>query len=166
MVIGGTAVFVAAGITGIYLFNNKGGGSGAALPSSASTTLQTSDTTTSLTDTSVATDTTTTTATSASSSSYKDGQYSANTTYYVPHGTNTLSATVTIANGSVTAVKVSHDYSDNESGMYIDSFENAIQSAVVGKPISGLSLSRIGGASLTTQAFDDVLATIESNAKA
>lgn len=165
MVIGGTAVFVAAGITGLYLFNNNGSDSGAALPSSVSTTQQssdTSDTTASLADNS----STSTTPTASSSSSYNDGQYTAKTTYYVPHGTNTLSATVTIASGKVTAVKVSHDYSDNESGMYIDSFESAIQEAVVGKTISGLSLSRIGGASLTTQAFDDVIATIESNAKA
>ena len=50
--------------------------------------------------------------------------------------------------------------------MYIDSFVSAVQNAVVGKGVDGLSPSRIGGASLTTQAFDDALATIRTDAKA
>lgn len=166
VVIGGTAVFVAAGITGLYLFNNKGSQAATTLPSQNSTTSQTTDAVTSSSTTASSSDTGAASTPSSSSSTYKDGQYTANTTYYVPHGTNSISATVTVANGTVTAVKVSNDYNDNESGMYIDSFESALQSAVVGKAIDGLSLSRIGGASLTTQAFDEVLATIQNNARA
>ena len=102
-----------------------------------------------------------------STSGYKDGTYKATTSYYVPHGANnSLTASVTVSGGKVSAVTVNNNYSDQESSYYIDSFVSAVQNAVVGKSIDGLSLSRIGGASLTTQAFDDALATIRTDAKA
>ena len=167
MVVGGLAVLVTAGITGLYLFNNDGDEAittATSTPSSSTSQDATASSTSSTAATT--TDTTSTSTTTSTSSSYKDGSYTAKTTYYVPHGTNTISATITVASGKVTAVKVNNDYTDNESGMYIDSFENSIQSAVVGKSIDGLSLSRVGGASLTTEAFDQVLATIQNEAKA
>jgi hypothetical protein len=49
--------------------------------------------------------------------------------------------------------------------MYIDSFDSSIKSVVIGKSLD-MSLSRVGGASLTTHGFEDALATIANQAKA
>jgi hypothetical protein len=68
-------------------------------------------------------------------------------------------------NGVISALKTSHSYGDRESGMYIDSFDSSIKSVVIGKSLD-MSLSRVGGASLTTHGFEDALATIANQAKA
>lgn len=168
MIVGSTAVLIAAGVTGTWLF-----GKSDATASSTTTTSAAADQSTpsqaAATSTTSTTDTSTTSAVSSSttsSTSYKDGTYKTTANYYVPHGTNSLTASVTVSGGKVTAVSISNDYTDQESGMYIDSFMSSIQSAVVGKSVDGLSLSRIGGASLTTQAFDNALAKIRTDAKA
>ena len=60
-----------------------------------------------------------------------------------------------------------HDYQDHESQMYVSSFDDYISGKVVGKNISTLtSLSRVGGASLTTEGFDQAIQTIAAQAKA
>ena len=98
-------------------------------------------------------------------SGYKDGTYTASSRYHVPHGgTNTMSATVTIASGRITAVKTNDTYTDGESAMYVDSFDTSANSSVVGTSLANASFSRIGGASLTTSAFDSVLDTIRTQA--
>lgn len=162
MVVGSTAILISAGITGVWLFNKSD-----TSRSTSATTNSTKAQISSSTDNSAATTTdSVTSSASASSTSYKDGTYTTTISYTVPHGySNSVTASITISNGVVTATDVDNDYSDNESGMYIDSFNAAIKSAIVGQSIDGLSPSRIGGASLTTQAFDDALTTIRSNAK-
>lgn len=84
----------------------------------------------------------------------------------VPHsGHNSLSATITVAGGTITAVTVNNNYSDHESGMYVSDFESAILSSVKGQSLANVSVSRVGGASLTSEAFNSVLDTIRSDAK-
>lgn len=156
MAVGGGVVTALAVITGIYLFGGNESSTGSN-PQSAVSSANTSDTAASAADSQVA---------ATSTTSFKDGTYSASVDYFVPHGSNTLTANVTIKDGKITAVTANDKYSDNESAMYIDSFENTLQSSVVGRDIGALSLSRIGGASLTTQAFNDALNTIRNNAKA
>ncbi len=97
---------------------------------------------------------------SQTTSSYKDGTYKASTSYRVPHGTNSIEATVSIKDGVIESVDVTDDYSDRESSMYISSFESKVQSVVKGKSISSISVGRIGGASLTSSAFENVLSDI------
>jgi len=48
--------------------------------------------------------------------------------------------------------------------MYISRLESALKDTVPGQDLASLSPSRIGGASLTTYAFDQVLDTIRSQA--
>ena len=55
-----------------------------------------------------------------------------------------------------------HNYSDRKSAMYIQSFNSEVQSEVVGQKLSNVSPTRIGGASLTSQGFYDVLANIST----
>ncbi len=102
---------------------------------------------------------------SSSSSTTKDGTYKASANYYVPRGFNTITVSVSVKGGAVTKVSTSHDYSDRESGMYTDSFDSSISSKAVGQKIDGLSLSRVGGASLTTEAFDEAISQIANQAK-
>lgn len=168
MIVGSTAVLVAAGITGLWLFGKTDATTTSATTSGTTAASSEGTVTTATASTpNAVTSATSTSSGTTSTSGYKDGTYKASTSYYVPHGaTNSLTASVTISGGKVTTVTVNNNYSDQESAMYIDSFESAIKSAVVGHSINGLSLSRIGGASLTTQAFDDALATIRTDAKA
>jgi hypothetical protein len=85
----------------------------------------------------------------------------------VPHGgSNSVSATLTISGGKITAVTTNDNYTDNESAMYVDSFESNVSSATVGTSLADASFSRIGGASLTTEGFNRVLDTIRSQATA
>lgn len=168
--IGSIAVIATAGIGGFLLATSNnmstpsitGSVSQATTPSAVSATTSATDasSTTSSSDSPGSSSTSTT-------SSYKDGTYTASSLYYVPHGgTNSLSATLTVSGGNITAVSTNNTYSDNESGMYIDSFKSSVSSAAVGSSLASASFSRIGGASLTTQAFDSVLDQIRSQATA
>lgn len=69
-------------------------------------------------------------------------------------------------NGKITAVTTKNSYSDHESGRYVDSFESSFSSDATGESLASYSPSRIGGASLTTHAFADVLDQIRSDAAA
>lgn len=106
--------------------------------------------------------------TSNTSSGYKNGSYKATASYSVPRNyTNDITVDLVVKDGVISSLKVNDTYSDRESQMYIDSFESSIQSTVVGKPLdSAQSLSRVGGASLTTYGFDDAIQQIINNAKA
>jgi|JI10StandDraft_1071094.scaffolds.fasta_scaffold366592_2 uncharacterized protein with FMN-binding domain len=172
IIVGALSIASIVGAAGFVLTHTKPTATpSAANPATSQTAIK--ETTSQSTDTAAATaDTTTNTSTttnsSASSSGYKDGTYSASASYTVPHGySNDLLVKLTVANGVVSSVSTDNTYSDRESQMYVDSFEREIKSAVVGKSLSSLtSLSRVGGASLTTYAFDDALATIANQAKA
>lgn len=111
---------------------------------------------------------TTSSSPSASSvgSGYKNGTYTATVSYSVPKGaTNQIAVQATISDGKITAVSSKDTFSDRESGDYIDSFESSLKADVVGQPLSGFSASRIGGASLTTYAFEEAIQKIATQAK-
>lgn len=162
--IGSIAVIATAGIGGLLLATSNDT-IPATTPISSSvtpTTTSTSSTSSSTSDTSSSSSTT-----SSSTATYKDGAYTASATYSVPHGgSNSISATVTVAGGNITAVTTHDNYTDGESAMYIDSFESRVSSTVVGTSLADASFSRIGGASLTTVGFNNVLDTIRSQATA
>ena len=160
VVIGSVALLASAGVGGYALFATKDSTSGTTTGTSSQTSSTSTNTATTSTDT-------TSTSSSTSSSSYKDGTYTASVSYSVPHGaSNTLAATVTVSSGKITAVSTNDNYSDNESGRYIQEFESALSSTVVGTDLSSASFSRIGGASLTTKAFNQALDTIITQATA
>jgi uncharacterized protein with FMN-binding domain len=94
----------------------------------------------------------------------KDGIYTASASYYVPRGSNTISVNITIKNDIITAVTSDDKYSDGTSAEYIDSFKSELSSAVVGKSITGLNISRVGGASLTSDGFNKTLDIIRTDA--
>ncbi len=99
-----------------------------------------------------------------SSTAYNNGSYTASQSYVIGRGTSTVSATVTVENDVITVVRFANIVGDPESREYIGAFEGAIQPKVVGKRLADVSVSRVGGASLTTNAFTQVITKIENQA--
>jgi uncharacterized protein with FMN-binding domain len=171
-VIGGLAVAIVIGVGSFLAFT------GVTAKPSGSLTSSTSSSTTSQVATQPTTATTTTTPTTTTAQTttptptvvtlaYKNGTYDATSSYYVPGGQNSLSVTLTISGDKVTAVKTSSTVDSYESQRYVDRFNANISSAVVGTSLSdSANQSRVGGASLTTSAFDDAITQIMNNAKA
>lgn len=161
-VVGTVAILGTAGVVGALLFTQQdtsttGTATTTSQSSSSSSNSNSSDSSSSSTDSS----------TTTTSGSYKDGTYKATGTYSVPHGdTNSIGVTVTISSGKIASVTTDNSYTDRESGMYIQNFESSVSGVVVGQSIGSTSFSRIGGASLTSSAFYDALATIATQAQA
>jgi hypothetical protein len=59
--------------------------------------------------------------------------------------------------GVITAVTATMKSGDHESKQYINRFNSAARSQIIGKKVSSLSLSAVGGASDTTDAFMQVV---------
>jgi cytoskeletal protein RodZ len=102
---------------------------------------------------------------STPSTKYKDGTYKSSASYRVPGDRESIDVSVTIKNDIVTAVQDNHSGSNGESASYQDSFESSVSQSVVGKKIDSVSLSRVGGASLTTRGFMSAFAQIQSQAQ-
>ncbi|HUC90037.1 MAG TPA: hypothetical protein VMR45_04500 [Patescibacteria group bacterium] len=134
--------------------------------STNSTSASSSSSTSSANQSASSPSTSTATTNTATSTTYKDGDYSATQSYRVPDNINKITVKVSIKNGVVTSVTTSHDYASSTSSDYTSSFSSEISGQVVGKSIDSISLSRVGGASLTTQGFDKAINAIASQAKA
>lgn len=82
----------------------------------------------------------------------------------VPKGhTDSLSVTATVKDGVVTNLSFDQQSSNHESEEYYQRFESRFSTAsVVGKKIGSVSLSRVGGATLTTNAFNQALSNLAS----
>lgn len=72
-------------------------------------------------------------------------------------GSTTTKFTVTVDGGIVTAASAQYISGDHEDQRYQSRFSNSIASAVVGKKLSDISLDVVGGASLTTEAFQEFI---------
>lgn len=160
-IIGALAIAVVVGVGGFLAIN----GASALKTSTITTTSSSGSTSQTPTNTTPATSPATT-PTSPSGLTYKDGTYDATASYRVPGGRNSLTVTLSIARDKIIAVKTTNSYADRESASYVDSFDTGISSAVVGTSLSDAFVSRVGGATLTTGAFDVTLRTIINNAKA
>lgn len=102
--------------------------------------------------------------TSPEETGYKNGIYTTNTTYINPaRDIYALAVTLTLENDQVTAAHI--DYSQgSEDDPNAQRFEKAFRSEVVGMYVDDLNLSRVGGASLTTNAFNNALKDIKRQA--
>lgn len=168
-VIGGLAVAVVIGVGSLLAFTGVTAKPSGSLTSStsSSTTSQVATQPTTTTTTPTTTPQATTPTPTAVTLAYKNGTYDATSSYYIPGGQNSLAVTLTISGDKVTAVKTSSTVDSYESQRYVDRFNANISSAVVGTSLSdAMSQSRVGGASLTTSAFDDAITQIMNNAKA
>ncbi len=118
------------------------------------------DTTTTSADTAISQTTTNTDTT------FKDGTYTIDDSYQSPGGNEPIKTSITIKDGIVTDTSVKQDPNNDESAQHQADFATEFKSKVIGKAISGLSISRISGASLTTDAFNDALDQIRTKAQA
>ena len=96
---------------------------------------------------------------------YTDGTYKTDVTYFTPmrseYGVN---VSLTLNKDIITDATVTYS-----NGAEVDpnaaKFQAAYKAQVIGKDIDTLNLSRVGGASLTTGAFNNALVAIKADAK-
>lgn len=159
-IVGSVALVAVTTVGGYTLFADKSSATpGASASSSSNSTASTTASSASSLSSTASTTTSTTT------NKYKDGTYTATSSYSVPHGgQNSLIATVVIANGKISSVKTTDNFTDGESAMWIGGFEQSVSSDASGQSIADYTPSRLGGASLTTMAFSDALDQTRSKA--
>lgn len=104
--------------------------------------------------------------TTSTSTEFKDGTYTATGSYQTPGGSESIGVTVTLSGGAVTDVSVTQNATRGEAEEYQSAFASAFKSQVVGKKISDVSLSRVAGASLTPNGFNNAIDDIEQQAAA
>ena len=87
-------------------------------------------------------------------------------TYSVPENhTETLKVIVALKDGVITDISFSENPSNKESREYYTNFsKNFSRGQFIGKTLENVSLSRVGGASLTTRAFNAGIADIKKQA--
>lgn len=106
-------------------------------------------------------------ATDAGSSDYADGTYTADGSYTSPGGEETITVTVTLADGVIDDVEVENPETTNPNSLrYQGEFIDGIAAEVVGVPLDDVSVDRVGGSSLTSGGFEDALETIRDEAAA
>lgn len=101
----------------------------------------------------------------SNSSEYKDGTYSAKANYFVPHGYESITVTLSVKNGVVTSSSIQNSQSDPESARFQQDFSAQYKTYVIGKNIKGLNLPYMAGASDTAQGFDNALHQIQNQAQ-
>lgn len=100
------------------------------------------------------------------SGTYADGTYTAEGSYATPESVETISVTLTLEGGVVTAVEVTGEPTRSESEQYQGQFIGGISDEVVGKDIADLSVSRVAGSSLTSGGFNEAVDAIRAEAAA
>jgi hypothetical protein len=96
---------------------------------------------------------------------YQDGTYTTNVTYITPkRATYGMNVSLTLNQDIITGATIV--YTDGaEKDPNAAKFEAAYKTQIIGKDIDTISLSRVGGASLTTNAFNDAVANIKADAQ-
>jgi hypothetical protein len=96
---------------------------------------------------------------------YIDGTYKTKETYLTPQRTEYLiDVSLTIRDDVVTDATVIYSQGA-EKDPNPQRFDGAYKTLVIGKKIDSISLSRVGGASLTTAAFNKALEEIKTDAR-
>jgi uncharacterized protein with FMN-binding domain len=126
------------------------------------TTTQTTPINTTTVDSGTTTTKTGSQTTTTTISNQKTGTYNFKVNYRVPEGhTENIASTISVENDIITGIKNTYGVSNRESREYQSSFDDVISSKIVGKKISSVDVSRVGGASLTTAAFMKGIRTIK-----
>ena len=101
-------------------------------------------------------DPSTTTSDKKDTGNYKDGNYSING-QYGPVGEDSIDVHLTIKDGNVETVKIIGHPFTTISRNHQDDFAKAINGVVDGKPLKGLKVDKVAGASWTSDAFNKAL---------
>lgn len=103
-------------------------------------------------------------AASSAPTAFRDGTYTERGGYQSPGGPESVSVTLGVAQGLVTAVKVVGSGGTPNAQHYQSAFASGVSGAVVGKPLAGLSVGATSGSSLTPKGFDAALDKIRADA--
>ena len=76
--------------------------------------------------------------------------------------THDIGVTLTLEGDLITDVVVDFDKGKGPANDYQKRFESSYRTVVIGQKLSSLSLSRVGGASLTSGGFNEAVAAIKS----
>jgi hypothetical protein len=107
----------------------------------------------------------TTNTTAAGAASYKSGSHATKVTYMTPARSEyVLDVTLILENDIITDAQITYSQGA-EKDPNAAKFEAAYRTEVIGKDIDAINLSRVGGASLTTGAFNNAVANIKNDAK-
>lgn len=98
------------------------------------------------------------------SAEYTDGDYTAEGDYVSPAGPSQVTVELTLEGDIVTAVTVTPLSTDPTAKGFQTQFADGISAAIVGEDIDTLTVSRVGGSSLTSGGFNDALAQIKAEA--
>jgi uncharacterized protein with FMN-binding domain len=121
------------------------------------------------TDKDTGTDSTSTSTDSSSNSgtaTYTAGTYTADGSYQTPETVESVSVTLTIADGVVKDVEVTGDPKAPETEEYQSKFISGIADEVVGVALDDLNVSRVSGSSLTSGGFNAAVESIKEQAAA
>ncbi len=95
---------------------------------------------------------------------YKDGTYSATTTYNSPGGQDFLGVTLNLKADKIIGAIITNGSGDGVSSNYQDRFIAVISPMVIGVPLQDLNIGVVSGASLTSRSFNEALFKIRDNA--
>lgn len=98
------------------------------------------------------------------SAEYADGTYTAEGDYVSPAGPSKVTVEVTLTDDIVTAVTVTPLSTDSTAKGFQTQFAEGISAVVEGQDIDALSVSRVGGSSLTSGGFKDAIEKIKAEA--
>ncbi|WP_460797532.1 FMN-binding protein [Microbacterium sp. GXF0217] len=115
---------------------------------------------------STASESTSSGSTSSASGEYTDGTYTAEGSYQTPETVETISVTLTLADGVVTEVEVTGDPQAPETEQYQGEFIDGIEAEVVGVAIDDLVVDKVAGSSLTSGGFNSAVDDIKEQAAA
>lgn len=97
---------------------------------------------------------------------YADGSYTAEGSYSSPGGEESIQVELTIADGVVTEVTVTPEATSGNAARFQEEFASGIADEVVGEELSGLSVDKVSGSSLTGDGFNAALDQIRTDATA
>lgn len=102
----------------------------------------------------------------ASNYMFKDGTYSSNGKYNSPAGSEEIGVTVTVKGDVITDASVKVLATNPVSNGWQTKVSEGIKSAVVGKKLTDVVLTKVSGSSLTPKAWNEAIAKIQVSAKA
>lgn len=101
-----------------------------------------------------------------SASAFRDGTFTAAATYLTPRRIpHEITVEMTVTAGVVASLEVLYDGDKTFANRQHQDFEADIYETVVGQELENLPVSRVGGASLTTRAFNEAMAEIQDAAR-
>lgn len=103
--------------------------------------------------------------TTANDGMYKDGTYTETGSYTTPGGPESITVTITLAGGVVTATSAEGSGGNGNTIEYQGKFIGGYKDEVIGKKIDDVSLSRVSGSSLTSQGFNNAIDAIKKDAQ-